>query len=213
MVTQQNTLTPKQIAMAQRHATLRARPCRDCGRPVNTLDKRQVKCGLRCPAFEAGNKLVDVACCVCKKVVKKLSSQVRQFNCCSLKCQRVWAGKCGADWSSKSKEARVRFRRQSSDMRKGSVRHNWWRRCKDQAGLLGQAEKSQWERKCTTAAMTLKKRIIGNKPTPCVKLTTWNLTFQTAMQLLKSRQSARSRTGWDARCTSAARGIKNRILD
>lgn len=54
MVKVKDTLAPKQIARAEKHEELRNRPCKHCGKPIGTIDPRQVKCGLNCPGEASG---------------------------------------------------------------------------------------------------------------------------------------------------------------
>lgn len=113
-------LIDKQTAREKARQALLDRPCKHCGKPINTLDKRQVKCGLHC----SGTKKV-VTCDVCGKPVEKYKSQIGKFriNCCSDDCQRVWAGKCGKDWEQASIKARKRWTR---ERRKQRRKNNKW---------------------------------------------------------------------------------------
>ena len=203
MVKDDSTQTPAAIAREIRHKSLRNRPCKACGRPINSLDKRQVKCGLRCPGFRT-----VVTCCVCGKDVERYSKAARENNCCSLECQREHAlennrGKAKPDWHKRSLRAKEKYRNERRKLRaSNSVSRRFF--VIANRGIQEKQEKSDWERKCATAYSMMNRRLalsyIRN-----IKQTTFG-EVASRFDVTCGRYS-RLNT-WEKKCYSTAKNMK-----
>lgn len=216
----------KQAIVEKRNEKERARqallnrPCRHCGKPINTLDRRQVKCGLRCPVFTK----VKVQCVICGRQVERYPSHLIDHNgaCCSNKCQQIWAGRCGRgrvltkDWQERSRKAKLIWRRAYSfkRRRRRSIDYQWWLLAKQEHLRVVAWPKSldAWDRKCHTAIVGFRYRELRHKERKkrCSR-ESWSSSFAKAIPSLKSKIAARLKTGWDARCNSACSAIGKRM--
>jgi len=147
------------IKRALEHERLLNRPCKKCGNPINSLDKRQVKCGLRCPGYRE-----FVSCCVCGSMVQKYKGEVRDKNCCSLNCQRKHAleinrGRLKVNWDKRSLNAKLNWNKNQSRTR--SLANKW---SKDLCSKILRINKSNikdvWEYRISTRLSSAKGRAV-----------------------------------------------------
>ena len=198
------------------------RCCATCGKCMNSIIGRAKYCSQRC-GFDAKktakktaekHKLVEVNCAVCQVPLERRESDlsIRSQFACSPRCQRVIAGWAGRDRVKASLKAKERWRKNNTKKRKvGSMGYAWWRLFNANVNRLFSKLNvlDSWDVKCTTAAQTVKNReSTQRKRRECKK--SWNLTVSRAMDLLHSKTNARLKTGWDARCASAASSIAKR---
>lgn len=196
---------------------LRARPCIQCGRPLNSTDRRKIACSNECGYKNRLKEKIEVPCLVCGKLVVRYKHEMEIHNgaCCSPLCQRVWAGRNGngrnINWLSRSKRARDKYKAESTRNRKRkSVEYRWWLLAKAQS--LEQQLLDEWDTRCQSAVTSLNTRSLrfrSKAKRKCSK--NWGWTLSSAVALLRSKMHARSLTGWDAKCVSVAANIKKRI--
>lgn len=200
-----------------------ARPCKNCGKPVNQKDPRQKMCSAKCGYDNRSLGKVVVQCFVCGKNVERYTRHFNKFNkaCCSLDCQRQHSivdnrGHAKINWVARSKLMREIWSAESSQARKGfSVAGKWWSLCqKNCATYSKDFSVDAWDKRCCSAIVSLHRRVFSQNEGDDACITkTWSLVFATVTRNLKARCYARARTGWDARCTSAASIISKRIIN
>lgn len=101
------------------------RPCKTCGKPIDSKDKRQVVCSKRCGHDGRSQGKVLIECAVCGKQVERYTRHASKFKvaCCSLGCQRQHAlnenrGGKKRDWDKSSAKARKEWYRLSQKQRR-----------------------------------------------------------------------------------------------
>lgn len=109
---------------------LRARPCVQCGKPLNSTDRRKIACSNECGYRNRHKEKIEVPCLVCGKHVVRYKHDMEKFSgaCCSDACQQKWAGRRNGHkrhWESKSRRAKSRWKRASTLGRKRS--NPWWK--------------------------------------------------------------------------------------
>jgi hypothetical protein len=87
------------------------RPCKTCGKPIGTKDKRQIACSKDCGHKGRTLEKTVVECSVCGKSILRYmkSLEIRSKFACSAECQRVVAGRAGKDWVAGSAKAKKRW--------------------------------------------------------------------------------------------------------
>ena len=75
----------------RRRKELLNRKCRNCGKKLNTTDKRQITCGNECGYAVRVKPRKEVSCCVCGKALIRRADSQHKSHCCSLECQRKHA--------------------------------------------------------------------------------------------------------------------------
>lgn len=216
MVKVKDTLTRKKIARAERHAALKARPCKHCGKPIGTIDKRQVVCSKECGFRSRTLQRVTVQCVVCCKPVIRTASHAKQFKaaCCSDECQQIWAGRCGkGKKTGMARKARKRWKLAFGFARKknNSVSFQWWKLCNQE--FIYDNKLDQWDRKCGAASTLLGQRAVLHKQERFELCnTSWSAAAIQQFRELKSRTIRRSGNRWNAKFASVARNIKHRLV-
>ena len=204
MVKVKDTRSQAAITRELRHKELLNRPCKQCGKPINSLDKRQVKCGLNCPGFKAIS-----SCCVCGKIIERYARAIRENNCCSLECQRRWSleknrgrrkptrqslAKIKAQWHSKNRSERSRH---------SSGRKFW---AIASRGVIEERQSSDWERKCRTASVS-----IGQRLTLGFAKKRKATTFEQVVARFDVSGGRYSRLNtWEKKCYSTAKNLKSK---
>jgi len=191
-----------------------SRPCKRCGKPLNSLRtgrKVAVFCSTECRVGSKKAELREVQCCVCEKHivrrVEKSASDGAKF-CCSRECQRVWAGHCGIKWIGRSAKARIRFRFQRSRSRKrNSDSYRFWVLCKNG---LKQQNQDVWIRRCESASGLLRERFIGESRN-CKPVKSWKCCIRREATRVKSQWNNQILKGeWEWKAISVASGLRRR---
>lgn len=131
------------LSLEQRQERLN-RPCKRCGKPLNSLTKSQVACTGGCLGW---NKAVDVECKVCGIVFEATEGRLKKFGdlCCSKTCQSQLAlvdNRCRikVDWDKRSRKAKEKWKRVSSKMR----RSLWFNAVKARLSKIGYRPSDSW---------------------------------------------------------------------
>ena len=207
----------KREQQKQRGEALLARPCKVCGEHIGTKDTRQIVCSKECGYIGRRKEKIIVECGVCGKPVERYRDAllIRSVFACGDDCQRVLAGRAGNDHEKAARKAKDSWKKTKGDSRKvSSVRYRWWKKCSEtsSATYCTAPVKDLWDTKCTTAVMGMNARLGGKaRKVKCKK--NWSSATLQAMSVLKARTNARLKTGWDARCVSAASTIAKRMID
>ena len=190
---------------------LRNRPCKTCGKPIGTNDKRQVVCSRDCGHKGRTKEKVELPCCNCGKKVERYKSQLefRSVFACSAECQRVMAGRAGKDWIASSHKAKERWKRHWSNERRKS---NKWIAYLAKARPALMSEKTGWERRCISAANTVDERA-ACRPEDCFQLAyiQWDEVVEVQFKYAVQRAARWQMSVWERKCSSVARNIKNRF--
>ena len=77
-------------AKAERRVALLSRKCKVCLQQMNSLDHRQVVCGMQCRDKNRRIEKIQIKCYVCEKMLFRYPRElkIRKTFCCSLECQR-----------------------------------------------------------------------------------------------------------------------------
>lgn len=201
---------------------LLARPCKQCGKPLNSIDTRKITCSNECGYRNRLKEKIDVPCLICGKIVTRYKHAMEKFSgaCCSIECQRQWSmlerkskGR-KPNWHTRSQNAKRLYKSKSRLIRRGQSKGLlWWRKCKQAASDIESVFiRTDWDVKFNSAAVCLRTRSLRHKRRFKKKCkANWNLTFLSAMDLLRSKTAARLRTGWDAKFNSVASNIRKRM--
>lgn len=119
--------------------SLRARPCKVCGKVMVSIDPRQKTCSMQCGFKNRHVPKISKACDNCGKQVVRYASQMRNFNyvACSPRCQQVLRNRAGIEQrlqkAKSSLKAKMKWhkehernRRKTSDDYKWYCRIKWW---------------------------------------------------------------------------------------
>jgi len=177
--------------MECRNAELKKRPCKYCGKPIGTIDSRQVVCSRECGFKSRTLQRLVVNCLVCNSPVTRTSSHLKTYKgaCCSLECQRQRALKerhssqfIEVDWHGKSLKAKRKWKALDTRKRKAnSTAYKYWLKC----NIPDEVDLGDWERRCNTTAMCLKERFVGEiRESKFIK--TWNRGLTSVKTTVKS---------------------------
>lgn len=200
------------------------RPCKGCGIPIGTADKRQLFCSRECGYENRRLDKIKIDCCVCGKRVDRYAKHVDKHKvaCCSSRCQLAYATQAGVKKRGvASRRAKERWNREETLRRqKSSQGYAWWKIAKRKHKLLNRVPVvvDDWFVKCTTAAMTLSDRVAFSPSQStaggaiCDKQN-WNSVIQTALNQATAKYMIHTQTQWQRKCTSTARSIKLRSIN
>ena len=204
---------------AKRKASIQlsTRPCKICGRPLKTSDKRKVVCSVECGYESMRKPKVCVDCCICGKQIKRYQSQVakRDNFCCSLECQRKHSlvenrGAPEKDWRKHSTEARKKWKKQQSGRR--AQANKWWQACVKNNSKFFVSSLLGWQSKCMTASATLNQRAVVRREQEWkLSCLSWNATIKRHRNIAKMRMARIELPNWERKCCSVARNIKHRL--
>lgn len=184
------------------------RPCKVCGKPMRSKDKRQVTCSLECGHAGRIKPTVELGCSVCGKTVTRYASALEKRDqfACSPECQRVIAGRAGKDLKKASERAKTKWYRGRSLQRRRA--NKWWARCCDQSSmLLDKNDDDRWIRRCRSAATQLRYRsheTVKHKQKELPE--TWQEAIIKAF-VMKKQQPPEI---WSKKCASVASNLKLR---
>lgn len=173
----------KDKAMAKRQSILN-RPCKTCGKPVSTMDKRQITCSKKCGWAGNYRKREKVACKNCGKIVVRKADYVSQVKwiTCGDECQRVISGKVlreKRDNRKHSLKAKVAWYKAQSRKRAANGWHrvllNWSRQ------RHGPTKEKSWDDK-------LRAMIAGNMHREAISVV--------AEVIQKPKRKSRRRSAW-----------------
>ena len=185
---------------------LLARPCKTCGQPINSFDKRQVRCQLNCPGMK-----VEVSCCICGKAKEVYKSQIKENHCCSLECQRHFAlvdnrGITKPNWTARSKEAKKNWKKQEEKRRRcSSKKFRFWKISKASSQYIRTKQPTEWQKRCFSASQTSHKRFYYLRQDDELQPTTWKEAVDRGIKSLTA--SSRKSNKWKVKCNQVSKNM------
>lgn len=189
-----------QAKKKQAASDLLLRPCKTCGKPIGSKDKRQVVCSKRCGHDGRSQGKVLIECAVCGKQVERYARQASKFKvaCCSLECQRQHAlnenhsSKTRKDWSKSQVKARKDWRIKQQRERQG--KNTWFVAAKKSLKkVLGRhlPDFDSWEYRVGLRIATHKGRSSSKPVTP-----KHSRTIEQALRKVRARRKQFERSDW-----------------
>jgi predicted nucleic acid-binding Zn ribbon protein len=157
------------------------RPCKVCGEPIGTTEKRQVVCSLECGHNGRKKQRAVFKCTVCGNAVTRYANHLERYNsvACSKKCQKVLAGKAGKDHGRASEKAKTKWHKERTKSRKAA--NEWHRRISSWINQTHKHVPKSWDNKL--AAM-----VGGNKHREAISVVSESSK--------KPKRKSRRRSSW-----------------
>jgi hypothetical protein len=196
----------------RRRKELLNRKCRNCGKKLNTTDKRQITCGNECGYAVRIKPRKEVSCCVCGKALIRRAASQHKSHCCSLECQRKHAliynhsAKHALPRKTNGKIQKRKYRKQESLRRKSnSLENQWWIKCSlSNAYRTDKSGQTRWEKKCISTSSSMRQQLFyskKNKKKP-------SKTFENLCKTLFRKTGEKD--AWKTKCYSVEKNMIRR---
>ncbi len=192
---------------------LKNRPCKVCGKPLNTMDKRQVVCSKECGHKGRSRTTKIMSCVICGNPLRRYDTTTNAA--CSITCQRTWAASQqhmdGQDrrWKQHVSQVKQRWYRDRSQERRNA--NQWVQICVTQRNSVSAAKQTEWKKRCNAAVVCLVSRcepmIHVTRREKCSK---WSGLIAGQMKQMIATIRKNSRDPWDRKVLNAVSSLAKR---